>query len=440
MNFQSPPCLWSALMLPTLLCASVSADEWPVVASSYSQLEWIAGLSGESPDNGNEWNGAEGQPAVQAELSEPHSAMADLYGNVYVADKNAHAIRRIAPDGTLTTVAGNNLAGFSGDGVATVQRLNGPQHAYPLPDGTFYILDSGNKKVRKVDRAGNMTTVLTDSAELSRGLWVRRDGGMIYYCTEKVLKRWMPILGDSAGVVVATGFTDTGNIDVARNGDIYVSDRGASRIYRVPAGNSAGTPPVAVAGTGGTTGHGPGSSGNAALTVGMREARGVAFHPQGGYFVATHHSGDIWYVDTLGKAWMFIEGDNNKVHSTTPVTVPTSAKAISEPRSISVALNGDLLMATNDAGYIKRVRYTGPLPAGPPDKVLTGNPAAGFTLRWTPEPEAWSWVESTADPAGPWTVQHSAGPSVTALEWSSSPLPDAPRYWFRIRSFRSWPN
>jgi hypothetical protein len=169
---------------------SIHASDWPQIVASYQQMEWIAGLGGESPDNGNEWNGAEGLPATQAELSEPHSAMADLDGNVYIADKNAHAIRRISPDGILTTVAGTNTGGFDGDGPATTRRLNGPQHVYVLPDGVLYVLDSSNRRVRRVGLDGVMTTLILDSEDLSRGLWVSRDESVVYYCTGKVLKKW----------------------------------------------------------------------------------------------------------------------------------------------------------------------------------------------------------------------------------------------------------
>lgn len=438
---QSTTLLKHSLVCGLLSLSRLGADEWPQIQASYSQVEWIAGLNGESPDNGNEWNGAEGLPAVQAELSEPHSAMADAAGNVYVADKNAHAIRRISPDGILTTVAGTNVKGYNGDGPATLRQLDGPQHVYVLPDGTLFVLDSSNRRIRRVDRNGIMTTIITDSAQLSRGLWVSRDQSIVYYCTETTLKRWVPAMGNTSGIAIAAGFVDSGNIDVAVNGDIYVTDRGGSRVYRVPPGNVVTTPPIPVAGVGGDSSNGPGASGRPALEIGMREARAIAFHPLGGFFVATHRGGDVWYVDTDNRAWMFIEGDDNKVHSTDPVPIPTSRKAFSEPRSISVALNGDLYLATNDAGYIRRVRYTGPHPDSPASFRATGSPAAGFTLRWLPTPGHASLVEYTADLSAPaWLPGPLLPPSAVEQTWSSGPLlPQGARY-FRIRALRTWPN
>jgi hypothetical protein len=196
-----------------------------------------------------------------------------------------------------------------------------------------------------------------------------------------------------------------------------------------------------VAGAGGNAGSGPGASGNAALTVGMREARGVAFHPFGGYFVACHRGGDIWYVDTLGQARMFVEGDDNKVHFPEPVAVPTADKALSEPRSISVALNGDILIASNDAGYIRRIRYTGPPPPGPEDLTLTGNSVTGFTLNWTTGAGSHYRVETALSPDAPvWDQQPLTEVYGVNLQWSSGPLPEAPKRFFRVREIRAWPN
>ncbi len=429
------------LCLALLGVSAASAQDWPRVRDAYTQLIWVAGLSGESPDNGNEWNDADGKPATEAELSEPHSAMADLAGNVYVADKNAHAIRKIDVNGIITTVAGANVAGYNGDGVATACRLDGPQHAYVLPDGTFYIMDTGNKRIRKVDRDGQLTTVITEVASLSRGLWVSRDESLIYYCTPGTLRRWRPAMGDTRGETIAVGFEECGNIDVALNGDILVSDRGGSRVYRVPANNVSTTPPAPVAGVGGDASAGPGRSGEPALSLGLREARGVAFHPEGGYFVATHHGGDIWYVDTAGLAWMFIDGNNNSVFFPDPQPLPNSEKLISEPRSISLALNGDLLIVANDAGYIRRVTYEGPPPASPQVTRVSLSADQTVSLEWTMTEGHWYQIESTeAATAGQWQVETIAGPATAATQTWTTPAPGALQKFFRVTAFRAWPN
>lgn len=439
---SSCPSLLAALVgLLALAASAVQARDWPLIVQGYQEIEWIAGQSGESQTNGNEWNSADGRPAVEAELSEPHSAMADLAGHIYIADKNAHAIRKISPDGILTTVAGVNQPGFNGDGVATRCQLDGPQHAYPLPDGTFYVLDTGNRRIRRVGSDGQMVTRVVETAPLSRGLWVSRDETVIYYATSTTLKKWTPALGSGPGIVLAIGLEDSGNLDVAASGDIYISDRGGSRVYRVPPGNTAATPPVPVAGLGGDVGDGPKASGKPALAVGMREARGVAFHPLGGYFVATHRGGDVWYVDAQGLAWMFIEGDADTTFFPTPQTVPTTQRVMSEPRSVSVALNGDVLICGNDAGYIRRVRYAG-APVRPSAEVfISHRDGSGLTVSWQADPERWFCLESSevARPAA-W-VPVLIGPCTGALqEWTESAAPAFGGRFYRLKEFRAWPN
>ncbi|MES2706619.1 MAG: hypothetical protein V4726_08450 [Verrucomicrobiota bacterium] len=433
--------LLAAAFLP--FAAGVSrAAEWDQVVAGYGNLEWIAGLGGESPNNGNEWNFADGRDAREAELSEPHSAMGDLNGNVLVADKNAHAIRLIRPDGTLHTIAGTNVAGHNGDGPATQRQLNGPQNAYPLPDGSFYIMDTGNRMIRKVDPAGMMTTLITEqNAWLSRGLWVKRDGSLIYYCTTTSLHRWTPAMGNNPGTVMASVFQECGNIDVAANGDVYVTDRTLSQVFRVaPDATPATFTPVVVAGTGGNDDDGPGSNGTAALELGLRGVRGIAFHPLGGYFLATHKGGDIWYVDTAGKAWVTVNGNDGSVHNPSPQPLPAAGMTIAEPRCVSVAINGDLLMATNDAGYIRRARFTGPVSPAPALQAgMTGS--GGFRLEWAGADDKWYRVDSASDPSGSWVPRSVLAPPYSGPNsWTDPESAEFSRQFYRVREFRNWPN
>ena len=68
-------------------------------------------------------------------------------------------IRRVAPDGTITTVAGTGSAGYNGEGLATAAKLNQPEGVAALPDGGFLIADTGNSRIRHVSPLGTITTV-----------------------------------------------------------------------------------------------------------------------------------------------------------------------------------------------------------------------------------------------------------------------------------------
>lgn len=441
------PLLASLFWLPP-----ATATEWQDLKAQYQYVTILGGLGLANGDlNPNEWNNAEGQSAMAAELSEPHSAMQDIYGRVYIADKNAHAIRRIDTDGTIHTVAGMNLnerpgatsaGGYNGDGPARQRLLNGPQHAYVMPDGTFYIVDSGNSRIRRVDLAGNMTTLITDPVGAERGLWVRRDAQLIYYCTGTYLKRWTPAMGNAPGAVVASGFGETGNIDVDADGNILVSDRNKSGVYRIPPtyGGAVVSETLRVAGLGGgsTVSDGPGSNGDAATTIGMEGTRGVACHPLGGFFVATHKGGDVWYVDAAGRARMFVEGDSNNENDPGLIAVPTTRKVMSEPRSVSVGLNGDVVIACNDAGVIRIVRSVAPAVAAPVWEFV-GPVAAGFRLRWPSASDRWYMLEKSTS-LGNWAPLSTMPAAGAFTEFTDTSAPANPRLFYRLWSMRAWPN
>ena len=81
-------------------------------------------------------------------------------GNLYIADRNNNRIRRVGPDGIIITVAGNGISGFSGDGgPATQAALSAPFGMAVGPDGSLYIGDRNNRRVRRVGPDGIITTV-----------------------------------------------------------------------------------------------------------------------------------------------------------------------------------------------------------------------------------------------------------------------------------------
>jgi sugar lactone lactonase YvrE len=84
----------------------------------------------------------------------------DAQDNLYFAEWMGHVVIRVAPDGTATTIAGTGAAGFSGDGgPASAAQLNGPSGVTLGPDGSLYITDSGNNRVRKVAPDGTISTI-----------------------------------------------------------------------------------------------------------------------------------------------------------------------------------------------------------------------------------------------------------------------------------------
>ena len=117
-----------------------------------------SGPIGTSSDDG-ELTG-DGGPAIEASLQEPTAIAFDGAGNLYIADRDNHAIRRVDPSGTITTVAGSGERGFAGDdGPAIEAELSRPHGVAVDGVGNIYISDSDNHRIRKVDTSGVITTI-----------------------------------------------------------------------------------------------------------------------------------------------------------------------------------------------------------------------------------------------------------------------------------------
>jgi sugar lactone lactonase YvrE len=124
---------------------------------------------------GNGTNGfaGDGGPAWQAVLNYPVDGEIDAENNFIFCDAGNHKIRKIATDGTITTIAGNGLGGFAGDGgPATNAALLGPQGVTCDALGNIFIADTDNNRIRWVNPYGNISTLAGTGAAAYSG-----DGG-----------------------------------------------------------------------------------------------------------------------------------------------------------------------------------------------------------------------------------------------------------------------
>ena len=102
-------------------------------------------------------------PATLAELKSPTGIALDAAGNLFIADRGNHRIRKVAPDGRISTAAGIGQAGFSGDGgPASAAALNTPMDVKVDGIGNIYIADAGNHRVRRVSTDGTISTIAGD--------------------------------------------------------------------------------------------------------------------------------------------------------------------------------------------------------------------------------------------------------------------------------------
>jgi hypothetical protein len=120
----------------------------------------------------------DGGKATDAQLNNPAGMAVDGVGNLFITDLNNHRVRKVTPDGIITTYAGTGQPGFSGDnGPATDARLNGPTALAVDAHGNLFIGDDENNRVRKVNAVtGVITTVAGNGkpAYAGDGAWRRR--------------------------------------------------------------------------------------------------------------------------------------------------------------------------------------------------------------------------------------------------------------------------
>ena len=110
--------------------------------------------------SGSSGYSGDGGPATQARFSYEPGIAVDRSGSVYIADRSNHRVRKVDRSGTITTIAGTGDQGYNGDGIeATSANLSRPAGVAAHRDGTVYVADTGNRRVRKIDSAGLITTV-----------------------------------------------------------------------------------------------------------------------------------------------------------------------------------------------------------------------------------------------------------------------------------------
>jgi serine/threonine protein kinase, bacterial len=157
--------------------------------------------------NGAAGFSGDGGPALEATLNFPAGLVVDAKQNLFIADRNNHRIRKVSPDGIITTVAGTGVPNFGGDdGPAILAQFNLPSDIEIGPKGNLYISDRSNHRIRKMDRDGIVTTVA--------GIGVEGFGGDFGPAKNAVLK--FPF-----------------GISLDKQGNLYVADRGNNRVRKV---------------------------------------------------------------------------------------------------------------------------------------------------------------------------------------------------------------
>jgi O-antigen biosynthesis protein len=211
-------------------------------------------------------------PAIEAWLDHPGGLVAAANGDIYFADTNNNVIRKIdARNGVITTVAGNHDldAGFAGDNEsATEAQFDRPDGVAVAPDGDLIIADSGNDRIRRVDRPTGIITTIAGS------------GANGYD-------------GDDKPAVEAALNTPSA-VAAAPNGDIYIADTLNYRIRMIDAKTGM---IHTVAGDGKPGEFDNVGDGLPATSAQLNMPSDVAIGPNGDLYIADMHHNRVRRVD-----------------------------------------------------------------------------------------------------------------------------------------------
>jgi sugar lactone lactonase YvrE len=182
--------------------------------------------------NGERGYSGDGGPAVSASLNMPHEIRFDARGNLFIAERDNHVVRRVdGATGTITTVAGTGAAGFTGDGGPGAKaQLRQPHSIVFDRDGTLLVCDIGNHRIRRL----HLDTGVIETYAGTGTAAPTPDGAPV---------RGAPLNGPRT-------------LALAPNGDLYLALREGNAIYRIDAASQtlhrvAGTGESGYAGDGG---------------------------------------------------------------------------------------------------------------------------------------------------------------------------------------------
>ncbi len=234
------------------------------------RVEIATGVISTFAGTGVEGSSGDGTAASTAQLFQPSSLAFDSVGNMYIADTGNNRVRKVAVFSTLiTTLAGNGLAEFGGDGDdASLSRINAPRGVALDRQGHIYIADTGNHRVRRVEASIN--TISTVAGQASRNF-----------------------SGDNGPATSATMFKPEA-VAVDKNGNIYVADTNNHRIRRVDAATGRIT---TVAGIGNPLFSGDFDK---AVNAGFRFPEGIAVDSKGAIYIGDTLNSRVRKIDNQG--------------------------------------------------------------------------------------------------------------------------------------------
>jgi sugar lactone lactonase YvrE len=294
-----------------LLGALAASPAGAAAVTGESSIETVAGS--------REGFAGDGGPAVEALLDQPRDTAVAADGTIYVADTFNNRIRVIAPDGTISTFAGTGSPNYDGDDVAaTSASLHWPHDVTVDDTGTVYIADSAHHRIRRVDSNGVITTIAGTGGAGSTG-----DDGP---ATEARIQNPKSV--------------------AVHDGALYFSSL-EDKIRRVDLTSGIIT---TIAGTG-VAGY-SGDDGPAALAQ-LDSPQRLAIDSVGNIYVADTGNSAVRRIDAVTGTITTVAGDGTPGSSGNGG--PATAAEIDHPRGLALDGDSTLYLADSDSHRVRRI-------------------------------------------------------------------------------------
>ena len=322
--------------------------------------------------NGNCCYSGDNGPATSANINSPEGIAVDSSGNLYIADTNNQRIRKVTAAGTITTVAGNGSAGYSGDtGAATSAQINNPRGVAVDSSGNLYIADTNNYRIREVS-SGTITTVAGNgsccysgdngaatSAEINFPNGVAVDSSGNLYIADTNGQRIRLVSGGAISTIAGNGFSGYSGEAVAAinsnlnnpvavaidpSGNVYIADSLNQRIRKLAGGNL-----TTVAG-GSINDSGPAPFGE------FSQPGGLARDGSGNLYI-----GDVWNnrVRVITPAGQVSTVAGTGIEGSAGDNGPAASAQLAAPFGVTTDAAGNLYIADTFNSKIRKVGTNG---------------------------------------------------------------------------------